>query len=60
MRRKKIVRGFVSNGTDIVETGVLVQVTADEHGETLSLSTGGMQIRIALEDVREMVKVVKF
>lgn len=60
MRRKKIVRGFISNGTDIVKTGVLVQVTADEHGKTLSLAAGGMLIGIALEDVREMVKVVKF
>ena len=60
MRRKKIVRGSISNETDIVETGVLVQVTADEHGKTLSLSTGGMLIGIALEDVREMVKAVKF
>lgn len=60
MRRKKIVSGLISNGTDIVETGVLVQVTADERGETLSMAAGGMLIGIALEDVREMVKVVKF
>lgn len=57
--RTKTVRGIFFMGDEMVFTPVDVRVTADQKGKSMSLVAGGIMIQIPLEDVADMLEVVK-
>lgn len=57
--RAKAVRGIFFKGNELMFTPVEVRVTADHTGQSMSLATGEIMIQIPLEDVADMLEVVK-
>ncbi len=59
--RDKTVKGMVADVKNMIpkKTNVRVQMTADKHGQSLSLSTTDVLIMIPLESVRDIIRVVK-
>ena len=56
--REKKVSGFESDGLTAANCEVIVRMTSDEHGQTLSLQAPEYMIGIPLEAVKDIIEVV--
>ena len=56
--REKLVNGWLTDGKHFGGIPVRVRMTSDDKGQSLSLTTVGIQIGIPLESVRDIIRVV--
>lgn len=56
--REKDVFGMMANGVSIKPCQVVVRMTNDRIGQSLSLQAGNTMIQIPLEQVQDIIKVV--
>lgn len=57
--REKDVKGMLVQNNRIYPVPVTVRMTSDKVGQTMSFTAGNTQISIALEDVKDIVKVTE-
>lgn len=57
--REKDVFGMLVNGISIKPCEVVVRMTSDNIGQSLSLQAGQIMIQIPLEQVADIIKVVE-
>ncbi len=56
--RERKVNGWLSDGKHMGMFPVVVRMTSDNKGQSLSLTAGTIQIGIPLEAIEDIVKVV--
>ena len=59
--RRKTVKGIIFNGTDVKlhPCNVVVQMTSDKKGKTLSFGAEEWMISIPLESVTDIIRIVE-
>ena len=56
--REKTVYGFVSDGRSTSHCRVVVRMTSDKLGQSLSLQASNFMIGVAIESVKDIISVV--
>ncbi len=57
--REKDVKGIITDGHRFSKTNVVVRMTSDKHGKSLSLNAGNILIEIPLEAVEDIIQVTE-
>ena len=53
--REKDVKGMITDGHRFTMTNVVVRMTSDTRGKSLSLNAGNILIEIPLEEVEDII-----
>lgn len=53
--REKEVKGMITDGHSFTMTNVVVRMTSDKRGKSLSLNAGNILIEIPLEEVEDII-----
>lgn len=57
--REKEVNGMLASGLKFKACKIVVRMTSDNLGQSLSLCADGLMLQITLESVKEIIKVVE-